>query len=352
MTDTIEIDLISDTATKPSAGMLAAMMNAKVGDEQRDEDPTVLALCERVADLLGMEAALFLPSGTMCNQIAYLVHCRPGDEIIAAANAHVFGSEGAGASALAGAQFRTIQTPDGIFAASDVEAAIRAPRHRSPRSRVVSVEQTANRGGGSVWPTAALAEVAAAAHARGLAAHLDGARLPNAAIASGQCAAEHARSMDSAWIDLSKGLGCPVGGVLAGSREFIAEAWFWKHRLGGAMRQAGFLAAAGLYALDHNYERLADDHDNARLFGEIVSAAGVPVFPETIATNILFIDVAGYFIDAAEISSRLAGHGVRLGVETPTRMRAVTHLDVTREQVERAARHLAQILEEAGPRPM
>ena len=349
MTRNIEIDLISDTSTKPSAEMLAAMVKAEVGDEQRYEDPTVLALGERVADLLGMEAALFLPSGTMCNQIAYLVHCRPGDEIIAAANAHVFGSEGAGASALAGAQFRTIQTPDGIFAASDVEAAIRAPRHRSPRSRVVSVEQTANRGGGSVWPTAALAEVAAAAHARGLAVHMDGARLPNAAIASGQSAAEHTSDMDSAWIDLSKGLGCPVGGVLAGSKDFIAEAWFWKHRLGGAMRQAGFLAAAGLYALDHNYERLAEDEDNARLFGEISRAAGIPVFPERIATNILFLDVAGYALDAGEIAARLAGHGVRLGVETPTRMRVVTHLDVSREQVQRAAGHLVRIVDDQTP---
>ncbi|WP_341990059.1 GntG family PLP-dependent aldolase [Azorhizobium sp. AG788] len=351
MTGSIEIDLVSDTATKPSPGMLAAMLAAEVGDEQRDEDPSVLALNARVADLLGLEAALFLPSGTMCNQIAFLVHCRLGDEIIAAESAHVFGSEGAGASALAGAQFRLIDTEDGIFSAAQAAAAIRAPRHRSPRSRVIAVEQTANRGGGSVWPTQTLGEIAAVAHANGLAAHMDGARLPNAAVASGTAMAAHVRGFDSAWIDLSKGLGCPVGGVLAGSRGFIEEAWSWKHRLGGAMRQAGFLAAAGLYALDHNVARLAQDHDNARAFGALVAnSPGVSVFPREIATNIVFLDVSGSSLDAHEIAARLRTHGIRLGVESATRMRAVTHLDVSAEQAVRAGTLLARILEEAGPR--
>lgn len=346
MTRPIEIDLVSDTATKPSPGMLAAMVNARVGDEQRDEDPTVLELNARVAELLGMEAALFLPSGTMCNQIAFLVHCRPGDEIITAANAHVFGSEGAGASALAGAQFRTVPTATGVFQASDVEAAIRAPRHRSPRSRVVSVEQTANRGGGSVWPTAALEEVGAVARAHGLAMHMDGARLPNAAVASGKPMAAHTGGLDSVWIDLSKGLGCPVGAVLAGSRGFMEEALFWKHRLGGAMRQAGFIAAAGLYALEHNYQRLADDHENARLFaGMVHGAGGVVVFPAEVETNILFLDLSRCALDANAVAMRLREHGIRFGVESRTRMRVVTHLDVSPAKVRQAADEFIRIVE-------
>lgn len=345
MTRPIEIDLVSDTSTKPSPAMLAAMVNARVGDEQRDEDPTVLELNARVADLLGMESALFLPSGTMCNQIAFLVHCRSGDEIIAAANAHVFGSEGAGASALAGAQFRTLPTANGVFQASDVEAMIRAPRHRSPRSRLVSVEQTANRGGGSVWPTATLDEVAAVAHAHGLAMHMDGARLPNAAIASGKPMSAHTRGLDSVWIDLSKGLGCPVGAVLAGPKGFMEEALFWKHRLGGAMRQAGFIAAAGLYALEHNYQRLAEDHENARLFaGMVHGAGGVEVFPAEVATNILFLDLSNCALDAHTVATRLRENGIRFGVESATRMRIVTHLDVSAGQVRQAAEVFIRIV--------
>lgn len=341
------IDLVSDTSTKPSVGMLAAMVAAEVGDEQRGEDPTTLELCAQVADLLGMEDAIFLPSGTMCNQIAYLVHCRPGDEIIAASSAHVYGSEGAGASALAGAQFRIVASADGIFSAAEAKALIRPLRHRSPRSRVVSVEQTSNRGGGTVWPTEQLAEVADVAHAHGLAAHMDGARLPNAAIASGKPMSAHTAGYDSAWIDLSKGLGCPVGAVLAGSREFIEEAWYWKHRLGGAMRQSGYLAAAGLYALEHNYQRLSEDHENARLFARLVDGAGgVSVYPASLETNILFLDLSGCSFGSDTIAAKLRADGVRFGVEGPTRMRVVTHIDVSEEQVRRAAEVFLGIFEE------
>lgn len=345
MTRSWTIDLASDTATKPSAAMLAAMAAADVGDEQRGEDRTTTALCERVADLLGMEAAVFLPSGTMCNQIAFLVHCRPGDEIVTAANAHVFSSEGAGAAALAGAQFSTIATANGLFSAEDVRAALRKPRHRSPRSRVVSVEQTSNRGGGTVWPLAKLADIRDVALSHGLLAHMDGARLPNAAVASGRPMHEHSRGYDSAWIDLSKGLGCPVGAVLAGSKGFIEEAWYWKHRLGGAMRQSGYLAAAGLFALEHNYERLALDHQNARLLAELVNGAGgAAVSPNAVETNILFIDLSNCAIDADTVAERLSEHGIRLGVENPRRMRAVTHLDVDTGQIREAASRLAGIL--------
>ncbi|MGO4563398.1 threonine aldolase family protein [Rhizobiales bacterium 3FA27D7] len=233
------VDLVSDTATRPSPAMRSAMASAAVGDEQRGEDRTTLKLEERVADLLGHEAALFLPSGTMCNQIAFLVHCRPGDEIICASNAHVFGSEAAGAAALAGAQFRPIETPSGIFTAGDVQPLLRAPRHRSPCSRVVTIEQTTNRGGGRIWTRAGIAELAALSRAHGLALHMDGARLLNAAVAANKPAATFSQLCDSAWIDLSKGLGCPFGVVLAGPAQFIEEALVWKHRLGGAMRQSG-----------------------------------------------------------------------------------------------------------------
>ncbi|QDL94471.1 aminotransferase class I/II-fold pyridoxal phosphate-dependent enzyme (plasmid) [Paroceanicella profunda] len=349
MSPHIEIDLISDTSTRPSAGMLAAMTSAETGDEQRYEDPTTRALEARVAELLGMEAAVFLPSGTMCNQIAFLVHCRPGDEIITAANAHVFGSEGAGAAALAGAQFRTIETADGIFDADAFEAALRAPRHRSPRSRVVSAEQTTNRGGGAIWPAHTLTALAERAAAHGLAAHIDGARLLNAATEEGVAPASYTTGFASVWIDLSKGLGCPVGAVLAGSRGFIEEAWFWKHRLGGALRQSGFLAAAGLYALRHNLERLAEDHDNARLFARLVAGCpGVQVFPEQVRTNILFLDVTGTGRDASELSRALMAKGVRLGVESPTRMRVVTHLDAPRAAVRRAAEAFLSVVAPAG----
>jgi threonine aldolase len=348
MTPAITIDLVSDTTTRPTPAMLAAMSGATVGDEQLGEDPTTRALQERVADLLGMEAALFLPSGTMCNLVAFLVHCRPGDEIITADTAHVFGSEGAGASAFAGAQFRTIPSPDGIFSGLQLEAAIRTPRHRSPRSRVVSVEQTSNRGGGSIWPLSTLWEVVTVAQRCGLAVHMDGARLPNAAIASGHSMAEHTRGFDSAWIDLSKGLGCPVGGVLAGSAAFIEEAWHWKHRLGGALRQSGYLAAAGLYALDHNLDRLAEDHENARLLAACLDGIdGLNIFPSTIESNIVFLDLTDSHLEAKDVAARLLPAGIRLGVESPRRMRAVTHLDVSRADVEKAGAVLADILRPA-----
>ncbi len=345
MPDRISIDLVSDTATRPSPDMLAAMAAAPTGDEQRDEDPTTLALCARVADWLGKEDALFLPSGTMCNLIAFLVHCRPGDEIIAAESAHVYGSEGAGAAAVAGVQFRTVATPDGIFGGDEVAALTRPWRHRSPRSRLVCLEQTTNRGGGGVWPVETIAEVADAARDAGLLVHMDGARLPNAAIASGRPAVDHARPVDSVWIDFSKGLGCPVGAALAGSRDFIQEAWTWKHRLGGAMRQSGVLAAAALHALDHNLDRLAEDHAHAALLAEgLAGLAGVSVFPQAPETNILFLDVTGTGRTAADIAGRLADEGLRLGVEGPTRMRAVTHLDVDRGQIETAIGILRRVL--------
>jgi threonine aldolase len=339
------IDLVSDTATRPTPDMRAAMAVAPVGDEQRDEDPSVNALNERVADLLGQEAALFLPSGTMCNQIAIAVHCRAGDEIIAAANSHIVGTEGAGAAVFAGSFIRAIDCARGIFTVEDVRAAVRAKGPKQPRTRLVSVENTNNRGGGSIWPLETLRAVVAEARAHGLLAHLDGARLMNAVVASGVSAREYAGPFDSAWLDLSKGLGCPVGGVLAGSRGFIEEANVWKHRFGGAMRQAGIIAAAGLHALDHHVERLAEDHASARLFAALIAdLPGIRANPAEVETNIVFFDLDGSGPGAPEIARRLLEHGVRIGAEDDRRMRAITHLDVNEAGVRDAARALEIVL--------
>lgn len=339
----IEIDLISDTATRPSLHMRQAMAQAEVGDEQRGEDPTVNALNERVADLLGKEAAMFLPSGTMCNQIAIATHCRPGDEIIAAEDSHILSSEGAGAAVFAGCFIRTIPCDRGVFANQDVEQAVRSGKVKAPRSRLLSIEQTNNRGGGSIWSIDEIRSVAETGHTHGLAVHMDGARLMNAAVASGVAARELASSCDSVWLDLSKGLGCPIGGVLAGSKSFIEEANVWKHRFGGAMRQAGIVAAAGLYALDHNIERLAEDHENARIFANCIAGiAGISLVPPE--TNLVFFDLAGTRLTASDLADALMRDGIRIGVESQSRLRAVTHLDVSAEEVREAAGKIVDVL--------
>lgn len=344
-TATAVIDLFSDTATKPSAGMRRAIAEAEVGDEQRREDPTVNRLQAAVAELLGKEAALFLPSGTMCNLISFAVATRPGDEIILHRTAHPIVAEGGGTPAFSGALFCPLDGPRGMFTLQQVAAALRAPSRYSPRSRVLSIEQTTNLGGGAVWPLERVAEICAFARANGLWTHCDGARLLNAVVASGLSAAEFAASFDSIWIDFSKGLGAPVGAVLAGSRTFIEEAWYFKQRFGGAMRQAGIIAAACLYALENNVERLAEDHANARVLYEAIRA--VPrVHVEPVETNIVIFDVDGLGMTAADVETSLGEQRVRLSVMGKTKLRAVTHLDVTRAQVESAARTIATTLAE------
>ncbi|MDB5363272.1 MAG: threonine aldolase [Rhodospirillales bacterium] len=340
----LRIDLRSDTKTRPTPGMRAAMAEAEVGDEQADEDPSVNSLCERVAALLGKEAALFLPSGTMCNQIAILVHCRPGDEIIAAEASHILSSESAGAAALAGAQIRPLGADRGIFTAEQVASAIRSRKQNAPVSRLVHIEQTVNRGGGAVWPLATIEQVAKVARDAGLSMHMDGARLLNAVAASGTTAARFGACFDSLWLDLSKGLGCPVGAILAGDKTFIRAARSWKFRLGGAMRQAGILAAAGLYALDHHVERLSDDHDLAHhLAGRLAEIKGIRL-PYPVETNLVFLDVAETGKGADALSKALAEQGIGIGVEGKTRLRAVTHLDVDRAGVDEAVDAIARWL--------
>jgi threonine aldolase len=339
------IDLYSDTHTTPTPGMRRAMADAEVGDEQMFLDPTVNRLCERVAELLGKEAAVYLPSGTMCNQIAVRVHCRQGDEVILEASAHPFHAESGGPAALAGVMMRPIQGERGMFTAEQVRAAIRPARFRhAPRSRLLEVENTSNLGGGAVWPLTAIRGVTTVARQHGLACHMDGARLMNAVVASGVPAADYAAPFDSVWIDFSKGLGAPVGAVLAGSRDFIHEAWRIKQQIGGAMRQAGIIAAACLYALDHHVERLVDDHANARhLAEELAETRGIELDPATVETNIVWFDVRAR-MSAVELAAALKERGVLIGAFGPTRMRAVTHLDVDRAGIDAALEILRRVL--------
>lgn len=344
----IRIDLISDTGTRPTDGMRAAMAAAEVGDEQRQEDPSTTALCARVAKMLGKEAAVFLPSGIMSNLIAIVSHCRPGDDIICDSTAHIIASESGGPAIVGGVSITPVETEHGIFDADAVKARLRPPRSKSPQSRLLHIEQTTNRGGGAVWPLDGISDAAAVAKDAGLSVHMDGARLLNAVAATGVTAQDFAASCDSVWIDLSKGLGCPVGSVLAGSAEFIDTAWVWKSRLGGSMRQSGVLAAAGLYALDHHVDRLADDHANAATFATMIAdIPGVRLDPEP-QTNLVFFDVSGTGMSAPDIAAALLEHGVRIGAENATRMRAVTHLDVDADGIADAANALATVIDKAS----
>jgi threonine aldolase len=329
------VNLYSDTQTKPSAAMKAAMMAAEVGDEQHGDDPTIDALCDRMAALLGKPAAVFLPTGTMCNQISLLTHCRPGDEIIAHESAHIIMAEGGGPGALAGASVLGVRGARGQFDVEDVRGAIRERRRNSPPQTLVEVEQTANWGGGSVWPLDRLNAVLDFAHEQGMATHMDGARLMNAVVASGVPAHEMAASCDSVWLDFTKGLGAPLGAVLCGSAEFIDAAWRWKQRLGGALRQGGICAAACLYALDHNIDRLAEDHENARALARgLAQIPGIAV--ETPETNLVFFDVAEAGLTAEALETQARAAGVMISVMGRTRARACTHLDVDRAGIEEA----------------
>jgi threonine aldolase len=314
------------------------MCDADVGDEQQREDPSVNLLQDMVAELLGKEAAVFLPSGTMCNQVAFSVHCRPGDEILLQELAHPLLFEVGGPAALIGAVMRPLSGDRGFFTAMQVEAAIRPPAYYMPRTRAVSIEQTSNVAGGLCWPLSQIEAVCSAAHQGGLVAHMDGARLLNAVVASGTSAARFATPFDSAWIDLSKGLGAPIGAVLAGSRAFIEEAWRFKQRYGGAMRQAGIVAAAGIYALRHHVRRLAEDHQRAaQLARGLSEIPGVALDPEQVETNIVVFDVRGTGLSGESFGARtLASHGVRFSVLGPTTVRAVTHLDIPSGGIELA----------------
>jgi threonine aldolase len=338
----LNVNLHSDTQTQPSADMRHAIASAEVADEQRRLDPTVNALQERVAELLGHEAALFLPSGTMCNQIAIRLHTRPGDEVILERFSHPIIAEAGGAAAHSGVMMQPIDGLGGMFTGAQVEASLRTRGNRyEPRSRVVCVEQTTNYGGGRVWPLEQIRDVLEVARANGLAAHLDGARLMNAVVASGVSASDYASGFTTAWLDFSKGLGAPVGACLVGSEELIEEAWRFKQMMGGALRQAGIVAAAGLYALDHNVARLAEDHENARVLAEgLAELPGATIDPAKVETNIVIFEVD----DPSRVLAALLAEGVEMTQMGPGRIRAVTHLDVDRGGIERALEVLRTVL--------
>jgi threonine aldolase len=335
MTPPIRIDLFSDTITKPTQAMRKFMAEAPVGDEQQKEDPTVNKLVQMVCDLLGQEDAVYLPSGTMCNQIAFRIHCRPGDEIIMDESAHTRHYETGGPAALTGAMTYPLAGKRGVFTAEQLEPAVRPASNHLPRSRVVLVEQTSNLGGGSIWPLDGIQSVCAAAHRHNMVCHMDGARLLNAVAATAVTARTYAAPFDSVWIDFSKGLGAPVGAALAGTKGFIEEAWRWKHQFGGAMRQAGIVAAGAVYALNHHVERLAEDNENAQILARgLAEIEGIAVEP--VETNLIFFNVAGLGVTAEAFDALLREKGVRISVMGETRGRAVTHLDVPREQVKEA----------------
>ncbi len=338
----VRINLLSDTQTRPTAAMREAMARAEVGDEQIGDDPTVNLLCERVADLLGKEAAVFMPSGTMCNVAATLVHCRPGDEILAQETAHIIAREGGAHAALGGFQITPLKGTDGQFTPDTFRAALHPRTRYQPPQTVVSVEQTANIGGGTIWKKTDLDQIVQIAKANGLATHMDGARLLNACVATGISARDMAAGWDSAWIDFSKGLGAPIGGAIAGSHDFINEVWRWKQRLGGSMRQAGICAAACVYALDHHVDRLADDHANARALERGLSQiVGIDVQqPET---NLVFFKPEGAGVSGDRMVAELRQRGVLLAM-MDGRIRACTHLDVSAEMIEETIAMVREIV--------
>ena len=333
------IDLRSDTVTQPTPAMREAIANAVVGDEQEREDPTVLELERRAAAFLGQEEAVFLPTASMANQIALRILTRPGDEVLAEENSHIFINEQGGPAVFSGLVMRGLPGHHGRIAPEQIRAAMRDWRSgHMPITRLVSIEDTHNSAGGRVWPLDEIDAIVATARELDLRVHLDGARIVNAATALGVPAAEIGRRTDTVTLCLSKGLGCPLGALVAGSAELMVAARRAKHLFGGAMRQAGIIAAAGVYALDHNLERIADDHARARRLGDAWAAAGLGVDPEQVETNFVFLDVGPLGLTPAEAAARLADAGVRLSDTVhPTILRAVTHLGLSDEDIERAA---------------
>ncbi|MHA2250899.1 MAG: threonine aldolase family protein [Candidatus Kariarchaeaceae archaeon] len=337
------IDLYSDTKTRPSPEMREFMLNAEVGDELAGEDPTVNKLVEMTCERLGKEDGLFLPSGTMCNQIAIRTHCQPSDEIIADKTAHIIHYEVAGAAALSGSLISPLNGTKGVFTKEQFKDAIRQPNNYQPRTALVVMEQTSNSAGGTVWPLSSIKEVSQIADENNIAKHMDGARLFNAVVKDNVPAKTYAQYVDSVWIDLSKGLGCPVGAVLTGSKEFIQKARRWKHQFGGAMRQAGIIAAAGIYALENNIDRLAVDHSNAVLLADILqNIDGIMIDP--FETNMVYFDIQGLGITSEELNDRIKPYGLRFSIAGKYRLRAVTHLDVNKDQIQEVGDILTEVL--------
>ncbi len=339
-------DLRSDTVTRPTPAMRQAIAQAEVGDDVLGDDPAVISLQEKVAALLGKEAALFVPSGTMANQIAIRVHTSHGDEVICHKDSHAFYYESGAPAALSGVSSRFLDGARGQFTGADVQSLIRPLNPHFARTRLVIVENTHNRGGGSVWPVEKIADVARVARGAGLALHLDGARLMNACVASNLKPTDYTRYFDTVSLCFSKGLGAPIGSALAGSKELMAQAHRFRKMFGGGMRQAGILAAAAIYALDHHVERLAEDHANAkRLANALAELPHVTIDPAAVETNILFMDIDPAWGTAPQLVQKLKEQGILILAESAHRVRAVTHLDVSTSQIDRAITIIRKLIQ-------
>jgi threonine aldolase len=344
------IDLRSDTVTRPTPAMRAAMAAAEVGDDVFGDDPTVNRLQDRLAEMLGKEAALYVPSGTMSNQIAVRLHCQRGDELICESQCHIFNYEQGGAAQLSGVSARAVEGKFGVLDLAQISGLVRADDPHCTPTRLVCLENTHNRGGGRVLPFENVAAICDWARLQNLATHLDGARLFNAVVASGIEAARWAEHFDTVSVCFSKGLGAPVGSALAGPRGLIQKAVRHRKVFGGGMRQAGIIAAAALYALEHHVERLAEDHANARLLGDAIRALpGLELRPPEIDTNMVIFHVADELGTAAQFCDELAGRGLLTHPFGPQLVRAVTHLDVGRPDIERACEILADTVRSASP---
>jgi threonine aldolase len=339
------IDLRSDTVTKPTPPMRKAMAEAEVGDDVFGEDPTVNALQEKVAKLMGKETAIFVPSGTMANQLAIKSHTQPGDEVIIEATSHPYNFEGGAGAALSGVQFYCLKGLRGILDASQIEEAIRSEDHHFPVTRLICLENTHNRGGGSIYPIEKIAEIYRLAKSKGLLIHLDGARLWNASVATGIKPHEYAQWADSVSVCLSKGLGAPIGSIVAGSKTFIDRVHRFRKMFGGGMRQVGIIAAAGIYALDHHFERLKEDHQNAKhLALGLKELKGVSIDPDQVETNIIIFNIADTGMTAFQMTEAMKKKGVLIHPVSKTQIRLVTHLDVSSEDIEKALKAFEKVL--------
>lgn len=339
------IDLRSDTVTKPTPAMIKAMISSPLGDDVLGDDPTVIKLEKETAKLLGKPAGLFVPSGTMGNQIAVMTHTRPGDEVILDYESHIFRYEVAGSAVMSGVQFNALAGPGGVISAQQINEAIRPDDIHQPRTTLVCLENTHNRAGGTVYPLAEIKKIAAICKKPGIKMHLDGARLWNASVASGIPVKEYAKYFDSVMVCFSKGLGCPVGSVLAGDKAFIEKARRNRKMLGGGMRQAGLLAGAGLYALRHNIKRMAQDHRRAKLLAEAITGIGsIDIDIASVQTNIVVFDIRRTGLSPEQAEVRLARKGLLLVAFGAASLRAVTHLDVDDRDIERAGEVLGQVL--------
>jgi len=339
------IDLRSDTVTKPTPEMRQAMFEAAVGDDVFGEDPTINALQEKVAHLLGKEAAIFVASGTMGNQLSIKAQTQPGDEVMIEAGGHAMNFEGGAGAVLSAVQFFGISGQRGIFDAPQVEAAIRVDDVHYPVSRLVVIENTHNRGGGTIFPLQNILRIREVATRNGLRMHMDGARLWNACVASGISPKEYAAPFDSVSVCLSKGLGCPAGSLVAGSKDFVKRVHRFRKMVGGGMRQIGFLAAAGIYALDHHIHRLEEDHDKAKKMAQgLARIKNLLIRPEEVETNILFFDVSPAERTAQEVAAALRKKGVLVHPTSRTRIRCVAHLDVSFSDIDQALKAIEGVM--------